>query len=427
MVHDDGRRDVGRDVGREQVREEVRAWLRDHWDPDLALHEWRGRLVDSGWAVPSWPDDCLGRGLPPAADDVVAEELAAAGAVGMPFGVGFGLVAPTLLSHGSPELRARLLRPILTGEHTWCQLFSEPGNGSDLAGLTTHARRDGNDRGDEWIVNGQKLWSTSAHHADFGLLLARTDWDVPKHRGITCFALPMRQPGVLVRPLRQMNGHASFNEIFLTDARVAGANVIGEPNEGWTVALTTLAHERRFQTVAPPGRDDRRGRAVREARDEADEYLSTYRWYPQRAGRADLVADVARENGCDGDPLIRQEIAALFALHRAHQWTMQRAHAARLRGRAPGPEGSLGKLAASVVARAAASVHARVAGAAALVNGPESLRDGVVAEVLVSVPAQSIAGGTDEIQRNIIGERVLGLPKEPSVDRDMPFRLVPRN
>jgi alkylation response protein AidB-like acyl-CoA dehydrogenase len=422
MTHDDGRpADPG--VDREHVRHDVRAWVREHWDPERSLREWRGELVDAGWAVPSWPRDCFGRDLAPWADDVVAAELAAAGAVGMPFGVGFGLVAPTLVAHGSDELRRRLLRPILTGEHTWCQLFSEPGNGSDLAGLTAHAHRDG----DEWIVNGQKLWSTSAHHADFGLLLTRTDSDVPKHRGITCFALPMRRSGIVVRPLRQMNGHASFNEIFLSDARVPAANVIGTPNEGWSVALTTLAHERRFQTVAPPRRDDRRSRAVEEAREEADEYFRTYRWYPQRAGRADLVADVARETGCSGDPVIRQEIAALFALQRAHQWTMQRARAAQLRGRVPGPEGSLGKLGASAVARAAANVHARVAGAAALLNGPRSLRDGIVAEVLVSVPAQSIAGGTDEIQRNIIGERVLGLPKEPSVDRDLPFRLVPRN
>jgi alkylation response protein AidB-like acyl-CoA dehydrogenase len=408
---------------RASVREEVRTWLHEQWDPDVSLREWRTRLVDAGWAVPSWPRATLGRDLPPWAGDVVAEELNRVGAVGTPFGVGVGLAAPTLLAHGSEDVKARFLRPVLTGEHTWCQLFSEPGSGSDLAGLTTGAVRDG----DEWSVNGQKLWSTSAHHADYGLLLARTDWDVPKHRGITFFVLPMRQPGVTVRPLRQMNGHASFNEIFLTDARVPNANVVGAANEGWSVALTTLAHERQFRTVAPPRTDDRQGRVVREARAETDEYFKTYRWYPQRAGRADLVADLARETGCNHDPVVRQEIAALLALQRAHQWTMQRAYAARAKGRAPGPEGSVGKLAASVVARAAARVHARIAGAAALLTGPDSLRDGIVAEVLVSVPAQSIAGGTDEIQRNIIGERVLGLPKEPALDRDVPFRDVRRN
>jgi alkylation response protein AidB-like acyl-CoA dehydrogenase len=237
----------------------------------------------------------------------------------------------------------------------------------------------------------------------------------------------MHQDGVEVRPLRQMNGHASFNEIFLTDARVSGTGVIGAPDEGWRIALTTLAHERNFRTVAPPRVDERQGRVVREAQAETEEYFKTYRWYPQRAGRADLVVDVARQQGRTDDPRMRQEIAALFALQRAHQWTMQRAQAARAQGRPPGPEGSLGKLGASLVARAAARVHGRIAGADGLLTGPNSLRDGVIAEVLVSVPAQSIAGGTDEIQRNIIGERVLGLPKEPSVDRDVPFRLVPRN
>jgi alkylation response protein AidB-like acyl-CoA dehydrogenase len=407
----------------ESVRADVRAWLAEHWDPDRPLREWRGLLVDAGWACPSWPRAWLGLDLPSWADDVASQVIAAAGAVGTPFGVGTGLAGPTLLAHGSDAIKQRFLRPVLTGEHTWCQLFSEPGSGSDLAGLTTRAERDG----DEWILNGQKVWSTSAHHADFGLLLARTDWDVPKHHGITYFVLPMDQPGVVVRPLRQMNGYASFNEIFLSDARVPDANLVGAPNEGWRVALTTLAHERQFRTLAAPRADDRDGRAVREARAESDEYFKTYRWYPQRAGRADLAIDLARETGRAGDHVVRQEIAALIALQRAHQWTMQRAHAARAQGRAPGPEGSLGKLAASVVARAAARVHSRIAGADALLTGPDSLREGIIAEVLVSVPAQSIAGGTDEIQRNIIGERVLGLPKEPSVDRDLPFREVPRN
>ncbi len=260
----------------ERVRSDVRSWLSANWDPELMLREWRGRLVDSGWACPSWPTAWCGLGLPPWAEDIAHEEIAAAGAVGTPFGVGFGLAAPTVLAHGSDHLKERLLRPTLTGEVTWCQLFSEPGSGSDLAGLTTRADRDG----DEWVLNGQKVWSTSAHHADWGLLLARTDWDAPKHRGITCFALPMRQPGVDVRALRQMNGHASFNEVFLTDARAPGANVIGDPNEGWRVALTTLAHERQFRTVAAPRGDQAHGRAAQEARAEADEYFRTYRWYP---------------------------------------------------------------------------------------------------------------------------------------------------
>jgi alkylation response protein AidB-like acyl-CoA dehydrogenase len=404
-------------------RAEVRAWIGAMWDPDRPLAEWRRLLADSGWAVPSWPVECYGRGLAAEADGIVAEELTRAGAVGVPVGVGIGLAAPTILVHGSPELKARLLHRIVTGEDMWCQLFSEPGSGSDLAGLTTRADRDG----DEWIVNGQKVWNTSAHHAQLGLLLARTDWDATKHEGITCFAIPMQQPGVEVRPLRQMNGHASFNEVFLSDARVPADNVIGEPGDGWRVAVTTLMYERRGAALQRPRFAAPSGRTVREAGAEADEYFSTYSWYPQRAGRPDLVGDAARAAGVATDALVRQRIASVFTLQRVNQWTAARASALRALGRPPGPEGSLAKLAASNLARASYDAHAAIAKAQGLLTGPQSFLDGVVAEVLVSVPAVSIAGGTDEIQRNIIGERVLGLPKEPQVDREIPFRSIPRN
>ncbi len=397
-------------MNQEDVRLEVRTWLAANWDPDRPLIEWRRLLLDSGWAAPTWPVEWFGKGLPAWADGVVAAELAAAGAVGAAVGSGMTLAAPTLLAHGSDELKRRLLPPTVTGAQTWCQLFSEPTNGSDLAGLITRAVLDG----DEWVVNGQKLWSTSAHHAHHGMLLARTDPTVPKHRGITYFVLPMDQPGVEVRPLHQMNGHSSFNEVFLTDARVPVANVVGAPGDGWAAAMTTLSHERGFATMRRP-RFDRApsGRTAREAAAEAEEYFATYAWYPQRAGRPDLVAELVRGRGA----IDRQSAAALHALARANEWTARRAAAARAAGRPPGAEGSLGKLAASRVARAAAQIHGRLAGAAGTLAGADSPLDGVVAEVLVSVPAQSIAGGTDEIQHNIIGERVLGLPREPSVDR----------
>ncbi|HTN78223.1 MAG TPA: acyl-CoA dehydrogenase family protein [Acidimicrobiales bacterium] len=407
----------------DEVRDEVRQWLSDHWDPDLSLIAWRTLLADSGWACPSWPEEWYGKGLPAWSEGIAHDAIADIGAVGAPVGGGMGLAAPTILAHGSDALRRKLLRPMLTGEHMWCQLFSEPGSGSDLAGLTTRAERDG----DEWVINGQKVWNTSAHHAEYGMLLARTDWDVPKHKGISYFALPMHQPGVEVRPLRQMNRHASFNEVFLTDARVPADMIVGEPGEGWRAALTTLAHERRFATSHRPRLPRVDGRAVREAQAEADEYFKTYSWYPQRAGRADLLIDAARDAGVLDDPHVRQAIAAETALVRANQWTAQRAQAARALGRPPGAEGSLGKLAASDVARGAALGHALIGGASAMLDYEDGALDGVVAEVLVSVPAVSIAGGTDQIQRNIIGEQVLGLPREPSVDRDIPFRDVPRN
>jgi len=404
--------------------DEARTWIVERWDPDLSLHDWRVMLLESGWACPSWPVEWFGRGLPVAADAVVAKALADLGAVGAAGGSGMGLAAPTILEHGSADLKGRFLRPIVLGDHLWCQLFSEPGSGSDLAGLTTRAERDG----DEWVVNGQKVWNTSAHHANFGMLLARTNWDVPKHAGITYFALPMDQPGVDVRPLRQMNGYASFNEVFLTDVRVRDANVIGEIDGGWSVALATLAHERRLGSVLarrPPRTSQ--GRAVDEAAHEAEEAFKPYVWYPQRAGRADLVADLTKASSRRRDPVLRQAVARLLSLVQVAQWTAQRAGAARALGRPPGPEGSLGKLHSSAIARTAAHVHTLLAGTHAMLSGSDGPLDGLISEILVSVPAVSIAGGTDEIQHNIIGERVLGLAKEPQTDRGVPFRDTPKN
>ena len=397
----------------DELRAEVRAWLRYDWDPDVGLREWRERLVEARWAVPSWPTRWHGRGLPTWADRVVADEIRSHGAVGTPLGGGTTLAAPTVLEHGSDELRDRVLRPTLTGELRWCQLFSEPGAGSDLAGLSTSAVLDG----DEWVVNGQKVWTTSAHHADVAMLLARTDHAVPKHDGLSYFVLPMHQAGVEVRPIRQMNRHASFNEVFLTDARIPAANLVGALGDGWRIARTTLSHERSFATLRPQryANVGSAGRTIAEADTEAAAHFATYVWYPQRAGRADLVVDRARTRGVAHDPVVRQEISRLLSFVRANEWTAARAAAARAMGRPPGPEGSLGKLAASEVARRSARVHSLISGASAMLTVGSDPLDAVIAEVLLSTPAQSIAGGTDEIQRNIIGEKILGLPREPDV------------
>lgn len=397
---------------RDEVIDDVRAWLGVNWDDQLPLLEWRNRLVDSGWGCPSWPTEWYGRGLPPSLDRVVAEEFAEVGAVGVASGVSMYLVAPTLLEWASVEQKNEFLRPILTGEHKWCQLFSEPGAGSDLAGLQSRALHDG----DEWIVNGQKVWNSGAHKAQYGILMARTDPDVPKHSGISYFLIPMQQDGVEVRPLHQMNGHASFNEVFLTDARVPAANILGSPGDGWRVGLTTLTHERAAVATRRPRYAPDGGPTVQEAKAESDEYFATYKWYPQRAGRANLVTPEAQRTGRSSDPLVRQQVVDVEAARKISSWTSQRARDGRAAGKQPGPEGSLAKLNLSIGARLCHTAHTSIAGAHAMLDGPDTAAGGMVAEVLVSTPAQSIAGGTDEIQHNIIGERVLGLPKEPDTN-----------
>ncbi len=411
-------------VNEAEVRAEVREWLAANWDPDMPLVEWRGKLADSGWGMPQWPKEWYGRGLPAGLARAVEEEFANVGAVGVARSGVRLLAAATLLEHGTDAQKKKYLRRILTGEDTWCQFFSEPGSGSDLAGATTRADL----QGDFWVVNGQKVWTTSAHHADHGLLLARTDWDAPKHEGMSFFVIDVKQPGVDVQQLKQMNGHASFNQVFFTDAKVPVENLVGKIGDGWKVATTTLMHERRgADGLLPPARRGTRvGKIHAEERVENEKANEPYKWYPQRAGRVDLILERAKETGAGKDPVVRQEIAKLMILAKSAEWTARRARAAQRQGRPQGPEGSLGKLAASHVARACARVHTMMTGTDALLTGEESPRKGVIAEILVSVPAVSIAGGTDEIQRNIIAERVLQMPKEPRFDTG-PFRNVRRN
>jgi alkylation response protein AidB-like acyl-CoA dehydrogenase len=251
---------------------------------------------------------------------------------------------------------------------------------------------------------------------------------VPKHQGLSYFILDMRQPGVEVRQLKQMNGHASFNQVFFTDAVVPPENLVAETGNGWSVAITTLAHERRGADGLRGQARERQlpGRIYEEERAEIATVMEPYKWYPQRAGRVDLVLERANATGAIDDPATRQEIARLLTMARSAEWTARRARAAQERGRPQGPEGSLGKLASSNIARQACHVHTLIHGADAMLSGADGPLDGLIAEILVSVPATSIAGGTDEIQRNIIAERVLGLPKEPRMDRG-PFREVRRN
>ncbi|MEM7218942.1 MAG: acyl-CoA dehydrogenase family protein [Pseudomonadota bacterium] len=404
---------------------ELDAWLDANWRPDRPLAEWRELLVDARWAATDWPTDYHGRGYSAAQSALVAQHFQERGIVGAaPPGPG-RLASLTILAHGTEAQKARFLRPILTGEHAWTQLFSEPGSGSDLAGLTTKADK----QGDHYLINGQKVWNTSAHHADWGFLVARTDWDVPKHQGISFFLIDMHQEGVEARPLRQMNGHASFNEVFFTDAIVPAEHLIGSEGEGWRIAGTTLSFER-----ALAGGDRTGGRVSKlegpiygEHRAELAIAMEPYTWYPQRAGRVDLAVPRALESGAIGDATVRQELARLIGMKKGADLAAASAAEKRRSGSNEiVPEGSISKLAGSVIARQASQVHTLISGADSMLAGPESELDGVVAEILLSVPAVSIAGGTDEIQKNIISERVLGLPKEPRFDKG-PFRDVPRN
>ena len=409
----------------EEIRTEVAQWLNANWSPDRSLREWREILVDGGWAAPTWPSSCFGREFTSEQAAVADEVFREKGALGAAqTGVGW-LASETILVHGNEDQKQRYLRSILTGEHAWCQLFSEPGSGSDLAGASTRAeKKDG-----KWIINGQKVWNTNAHRADFGLLLARTDWDLPKHQGLSYFLINMHQPGVEVRPLKQMNGHASFNEVFMADAEIPEQDMLGKEGEGWRIAGTTLSRERRGFAGDRTGSSlkDLDGPIYEEYRQELASAHEPYNWYPQREGRVDLVMRRARATGAIRDPAIRQEIAKLISMKEAANLASAVAEQTRRTGSNEIiPAGSIGKLAKSNIARQASLVHTMISGADAMLSGPDSAEDGIVSEILVSVPAISIAGGTDEIQKNIISERVLGMPKEPRSDTG-PFRDILRN
>ena len=404
------------------VRLEARAWFEENWDPALTLGQWWARLFEGRWTVPTWPAEWYGRALSRADARVVSEERVRVGAPAGPGGLGVMLAGPTLLSHATDEQRHRYLPELLRGEAAWCQLFSEPGAGSDLGGLQARAVRDG----DGWVVTGQKVWSSGAQLADLGMLLARTDSDAPKHRGISYFVIKMDQPGIEIRPIKEMTGREFFNEVFLDGARVADDALIGELNGGWAVANTTLAAERaglgggsEAASGLAPGR--RAGLLDR----AAGSTVSSSNGRRTRSGTALLLGGrvsetlmaLARERGCDTDPHIRQGLSRLWTLEQISRYTALRARATSQSGRRPGAEASTQKLAMSRYVRLAREVGVALIGADATLWGPEMPTGGTIQELALFSCAPSIYGGSDEIQRNIMGERVLGLPREPAPDR----------
>jgi alkylation response protein AidB-like acyl-CoA dehydrogenase len=394
------------------VRDEARAWLAEHWKgvDDLG---WRLALFASGYAVPSWPVGAGGRGRDDAAVQAIADEFDAAGAPGAcrehtPFQEDpwLFMAGGPITAFGSAEQYQRLLGPVVTGELSkGCLLYSEPGAGSDLAGLQTRAELDG----DEYVVNGQKVWTSGADAADFGLLIARTDWDVPKHAGLSFFFFPMRQPGVEVRPIRQITGGSRFSEVFLTDARVPAGNLIGGAGNGWKVLQVALAVERRGMSELPL---DSAGDA------------QTADGRPPLFSRSDDLIALARDAGRLGDPVVRDEIMRIHSWRLVNDWTSARA-ADEMRTSGSSSLASLGKLANSRILHRAAALRFRLLGSRALEYDETDDREAYQIDYdLMMSFINSIGGGSDQIQRNIISERVLGLPRGPEPDRGVPFRDV---
>jgi alkylation response protein AidB-like acyl-CoA dehydrogenase len=407
--------DAGPDDAREEAvfRAAARAWIAEHApgvaarsrgggfsassvDEERVAREcraWQRRRFDGGWAGLSWPVEHGGRGLPAAFERIFAEEQSAVGISTASLQVGLGMVGPTIITHGTPEQRDRHLEPILKGAEGWCQLFSEPGAGSDLAAVACRAVPDG----DEWVVDGQKVWTSGAHHSQWGMLLARTAPDQPKHRGITCLLVDMTAPGIDVKPLRQMTGGTHFSEVFLTGVRVPSAKVLGEVNGGWGVALTTLMFERGVIGGTNLGPD------------------------------AHDVLELAAEHGRADDPTFRDALARTYSRERILGFLGERTRSAAARGLLRGYEGSVAKLAHAQHVQEASALALRVLGPAALLAGADAPGEGSWLQFFLGGPSYRIAGGTDEIQRNLIAERGLGLPTEPRADRALPFRDLPRN
>ena len=374
-------------------------------DPSVTTHavesgkRYQAALFDAGLAGLTWPTEYGGQGLSSSFQTIFNEEASGYATPDGIYVIGFGMCIPTVMAHGSEELKQRYVRPAARGEEIWCQLFSEPSAGSDVASLRSTAVRDG----DEWILNGQKVWTSGAHYCDYGIVLARTDPDQPKHKGLSMFVIDMRAPGVTIRPLRQMDGGAAFNEVFFDGVRIPADHILGSPGEGWRVALTTLMNER---VAIGAGRSTEK---------------------PSPLEPVSLHLDLARKADRLGDPLVRQDIADLIIRHWVLDMVGLRIRATIAAGRVPGPEGSVAKLSGALLGARSAAVACRLAGAGAGAwdAGASDTPGHSAAFRVLQAPAAAIAGGTNEVMRNILGERVLGLPKEPQVDRDMPFKDIP--
>ena len=360
-----------------------------------AAKSWQKKKAEGAWACIAWPKEYGGRSATPIQRVIWDQEEGAFAQLNGPFQIGQGMCAPTMMVYASEEQKKRYVPPLASGEEIWCQLFSEPAAGSDLAGLRTKAER----RGDEWVINGQKIWTTGAHFSDYGILITRTDPNVPKHKGLTMFFIDMKAPGVEVRPIKQASGSSGFNEVYFNDLVVPDAQRLGAVGDGWNVSLTVLMNER-FSI----------GSRVSTAVPEFFEFASQ-----MRMADGSLAID---------DAAVRSKLAGWVARSNGLKYTSYRTISALSRGERPGPENSIGKL-------VAAPMTQDIAMAAADLQGPSGARadaTGAAAklynQLFLSI-GMRIAGGTDEVMRNIIAERVLGLPADVRVDKNVPFNQIP--
>ncbi len=395
-------------------RAEARAWLEAHARPRGAgapvtplaegvdaetvrqAQAWQRKKAEAGWAVLRWPKEFGGREASAIQQVIWGQEEGRFETPPPIFGIGLGMCGPTLLTHANEEQKARWLPKLVSGEEIWCQLFSEPSAGSDLAGLRTRAERDG----DVWRVDGQKIWTTGAHYCKWGILVARHDADVPKHAGLTFFVVDMESEGIEIRPIRQMNGGTGFNEVFFSGVQIPDANRIGEVGDGWRIAITTLMNER----VAAGG-----GSGSGALRDLFG-----------LARRARLRGRPALEDGG-----VRDRLAEIYARSSGVKHTTSRTLTALSHGRTPGPEASLTKLVSARLGQEMASLALELQGTRAVVADPAAADGDRWQDLYLTMPGFRIAGGTDEVLRNIIAERVLGLPPEARADKGIPFRDIP--
>jgi alkylation response protein AidB-like acyl-CoA dehydrogenase len=365
-------------------------------DPIAAAKAWQKKKYEGGWACLHWPKEYGGRGASPIERVIWGQEEGVYSQLSGVFTIGHGMCGPTVMAWAKEDLKQELLPRLASGEDIWCQLFSEPAGGSDLAGLRTRAVREG----DEWVINGQKIWTSGAQYSDWGLLITRTDPEKPKHKGLTMFILRMDTPGIEIRPIKQVNGQSGFNEVYFTDVRVPDSQRLGEVGQGWMVSLTTLMNER----------------------------LSIGSGMPTGFGELfDFCMNMQLEDGAAvDDRMVRSKLATFAVRASGLRYTGMRAISALSKGETPGPENSIGKLVAGATMQELAMFALDLQGQMGVLTSPDEAADRARFQaMLLRSPATRVEGGTDEILRNIIAERVLGLPGDIRVDKDVPFNAIP--